>query len=288
MANLHDIRRRIKSVKNTAQITRAMQLVAASKMKRAQDAALASLPYSELLARILAPISKGVVNFSHPFLEAGRSNTRCIILLSTDRGLCGALNANLFRELPDRAQEVKYITVGRKAAQFISRTQRILVADFILPDAFKISEARKVIDFAIQAFEDGSVGSVDVLYPRFVNTLRQVSELVPLLPLAGISKVLESLGIEKGAQDDRELNFEPSAEVILTDLLPLYVRRQFYAMVRATKASEHSARMVAMKTATDNANNLADNLTLDYNKARQAAITQEILEIAAATAANEN
>ena len=288
MANLHDIRRRIKSVKNTAQITRAMQLVAASKMKRAQDAALASQPYAELLARILAPIAKGVVNFSHPFLEKNRAKARCIILLSTDRGLCGALNANLFRELPARSEEVKYITVGRKAAQYISRTQRDLVADFAVPDSFQISEARLVIDFAIQAFEDGTVGSIEVLYPRFINTLRQNPELVPLLPLAGISKMLESLGIVKGAQDDRELNFEPSVEEILTHLLPLYVRRQFYAMVNATKASEHSARMVAMKTATDNANNLVDNLTLDYNKARQAAITQEILEIAAATAANEN
>ncbi len=288
MANLHDIRRRIKSVKNTAQITRAMQLVAASKMKRAQDAALASRPYAELLARILAPVAKGVMNFSHPFLEEGRSNARCIVILSTDRGLCGSLNANLFRELPPRTQEIKYITVGRKAAQFIGRTQRDLIADFAISDKFKFPEVRVVIDFAIKAFEDGSVGSVDVLYPRFVNTLRQVPRMVPLLPLAGIQEMLESLGIDKGAQDERELNFEPSVEVILTDLLPLYVRRQFYSMVRGTKASEHSARMVAMKTATDNANNLADNLTLDYNKARQAAITQEILEIAAATAANEN
>lgn len=288
MANLHDIRRRIKSVKNTAQITRAMQLVAASKMKRAQDAALASRPYAELLARILAPVAKGVMNFSHPFLEEGRSNARCIVILSTDRGLCGSLNANLFRELPPRTQEIKYITVGRKAAQFIGRTQRDLIADFTISDKFKFPEVRVVIDFAIKAFEDGSVGSVDVLYPRFVNTLRQVPRMVPLLPLAGIQEMLESLGIDKGAQDERELNFEPSVEVILTDLLPLYVRRQFYSMVRGTKASEHSARMVAMKTATDNANNLADNLTLDYNKARQAAITQEILEIAAATAANEN
>ncbi len=288
MANLHDIRRRIKSVKNTAQITRAMQLVAASKMKRAQDAALASRPYAELLARILAPVAKGVMNFRHPFLEEGRVNTRCIILLSTDRGLCGALNANLFRELPSRSQEVKYITVGRKAAQFISRTQRDLIADFTISDKIMFSEVRVVIDFAIKAFEDGSIGTVEVLYPRFVNTLKQVPRLIPLLPLAGIAEALESLGIKQEAQDDRELNFEPSVEVILTHLLPLYVRRQFHAMVRGTKASEHSARMVAMKTATDNANNLVDNLTLDYNKVRQAVITQEILEIAAATAANEN
>lgn len=288
MANLHDIRRRIKSVKNTAQITRAMQLVAASKMKRAQDAALASRPYAELLARILAPVAKGVMNFSHPFLEKGRSNTRCIIVLSTDRGLCGALNANLFRELPSKSQDVKFITVGRKAAQFISRTQRELIADFAVSDKIMFSEVRVVIDFAIKAFEDGSVGTVEVLYPRFVNTLKQVPKLVPLLPLAGITEALATLGIDKGVQDNRELNFEPSVEVILTDLLPLYVRRQFYSMVRGTKASEHSARMVAMKTATDNANNLVDSLTLDYNKARQAAITQEILEIAAATAANEN
>ena len=228
-----------------------------------------------------------MINFRHSFLEQGGASTRGIILLSTDRGLCGPLNANLFRELPEISADVKYITVGRKAAQFISRTQRDLIADFTVSDKIMFAEARVVIDFAIKAFDDGSVGSIEVLYPRFVNTLKQVAKRVPLLPLAGITEALETLGIEAGAEDDRELNFEPSVEAILTDLLPLYVRRHFFAMVRATKASEHSARMVAMKTATDNANNLVDDLTLDYNKARQAAITQEILEIAAATAVNE-
>jgi F-type H+-transporting ATPase subunit gamma len=286
MANLRDIRRRIKSVKNTSQITRAMQLVAASKMKRAQDAALAGRPYAQLLARIMKPLASGVLGFTHPYLEERTVKTRGIILVSTDKGLCGGLNGNLFRELPAKDQSVKYITIGRKAAQFISRSGRELVADFSVSDNTMFQEVRVVIEHAISCFLDGSIDTLEVLHSGFVNTLRQEARLVPLLPLTSIEDALKSLGIEKEETDDRELNFEPDVETILSNLLPLFVRRQFFSMVREAKASEHSARMVAMKSATDNANNLVDSLTLEYNKARQAAITQEILEIAAATASN--
>ncbi|MCB1124132.1 MAG: ATP synthase F1 subunit gamma [Verrucomicrobiae bacterium] len=286
MANLRDIRRRIKSVKNTSQITRAMQLVAASKMKRAQDSATAGQPYAELLARIMGPVARGIVGFSHPFLDERLVSTRGIIVVSTDKGLCGGLNANLFRELPAKTESVKYITVGRKAAQFVSRTGRSLVADFTISDSLTFTEVKAVIEYGINAYLEGAVDTVEVLFPHFVNTLRQDPRLVPLLPLTSIEDALKSLGIEGEEKDERELNFEPDIETILSQLLPLYVRREFFSIVREAKASEHSARMVAMKAATDNANNLVDSLTLDYNKARQAAITQEILEIAAATASN--
>ena len=286
MANLRDIRRRIKSVKNTSQITRAMQLVAASKMKRAQDAALAGRPYAQLLARIMKPVASGVLGFTHPFLEERTVNTRGIILVSTDKGLCGGLNGNLFRELPSAKESIKYITVGRKAAQFISRSGRDLIADFSVSDNTTFPEVKVVIEHALSCFLDGSIDTLEVLYSGFVNTLKQEPRLVPLLPLSSIEDALKSLGIETEETDDRELNFEPDVETILSDLLPLFVRRQFFSMLRGAKASELSARMVAMKSATDNANNLVDSLTLDYNKARQAAITQEILEIAAATASN--
>lgn len=286
MANLRDIRRRIKSVKNTSQITRAMQLVAASKMKRAQDAALAGRPYAQLLARIMRPVAEGVLGFTHPFLEERPVKTRGIILVSTDKGLCGGLNSNLFRELPSKDESIKFITVGRKAAQFVSRSGRALVADFTISDATTFPEVKAVIQFAITAFEQGTIDTLEILYSAFINTLKQDPKLVPLLPLTSIEEALHSLGIQEEVKDDRVLNFEPSVEDILTELLPLFVRREFFSMVKDAKASEHSARMVAMKSATDNANNLVDSLTLDYNKARQAAITQEILEIAAATASS--
>ena len=286
MANLRDIRRRIKSVKNTSQITRAMQLVAASKMKRAQDSALAGRPYAHLLAKILGPVAGSVVDFKHAFLEERTVSTRGIIVVSTDKGLCGGLNSNLFRELPGKEESVKYISVGRKASQYISRSGRDLAADFTISDHVHFMEVRAVIKFAIDSFLDGKTDTVEVLYSGFINTLKQEPRLVPLLPLTSIEDALKELGIESSDTDDREMNYEPSSEKVLQDLLPLYVRRQFFSMVQGAKASEHSARMVAMKSATDNANNLVDDLTLDYNKARQAAITQEILEIAAATASN--
>lgn len=286
MANLRDIRRRIKSVKNTSQITRAMQLVAASKMKRAQDAALAGRPYAQLLARIMGPVADGVFDFTHPFMEERTVKTRGIILVSTDKGLCGGLNGNLFRELPAKDESIKYITIGRKASQYVSRSGRDLIADFTVSDSTTFPEVKTVIEFAIKAFSEGTIDTLEVLYSAFINTLKQEPRLFPLLPISGIDVVLKSLGLENEEPDDRELNFEPSVETILSELLPLFVRREFFSMVKGAKASEHSARMVAMKSATDNANNLVDSLTLDYNKARQAAITQEILEIAAATASN--
>ncbi len=263
-----------------------MQLVAASKMKRAQDAALAGRPYAQLLARIMGPVADGVFDFTHPFMEERTVKTRGIILVSTDKGLCGGLNGNLFRELPAKDESIKYITIGRKASQYVSRSGRDLIADFTVSDSTTFPEVKTVIEFAIKAFSEGTIDTLEVLYSAFINTLKQEPRLFPLLPISGIDVVLKSLGLENEEPDDRELNFEPSVETILSELLPLFVRREFFSMVKGAKASEHSARMVAMKSATDNANNLVDSLTLDYNKARQAAITQEILEIAAATASN--
>lgn len=287
MANLRDIRRRIKSVKNTAQITRAMQLVAASKMKRAQDAALAGRPYATLLAHIMAPVASKVKDYTHDFLTDRPVKTRGMIVISTDKGLCGGLNSNLFRELPDKSESVKYITVGRKAAQFVSRSGRELIADFTISDNTHFPEVKAVIEFAIKEFKNHSIDTVEVLYSRFINTLKQEPLNMPLLPISSeLNDILKEWGAPETQPDEREIKFEPSIEEILDKLLPMFVRREFFAMVRGSKASEHSARMVAMKSATDNANSLVDSLTLDYNKARQAAITQEILEIAAATASN--
>ena len=221
MASTRDIRRRIKSVKNTRQITKAMELVAASKMKKAQQAALASQPYAQLMGRMLAVLANRVEEASHPFLEVRPVKTRGILLVTTDKGLAGPLNANLFKLVSEIKSPAKYYAIGRKGAQFLARTHRDMVA-----------------------------ASLKSEVPR--------------------------------VEDPREIVFEPDPATVLEALLPFYVNRQIFKLVLSAKASEHSARMVAMKTAKDNATKLLGDLTLEYNKARQAGITQEILEIAAA------
>lgn len=289
MPSTRDIRRRIKSVKNTRQITKAMELVAASKMKKAQQAALAGRPYAELMARMLAALADRVEEAHHPFLTKREVKTRGIILVSSDKGLAGPLNANLFKLVTDIKTPVKYAAVGRKGAQFIARTHRDLLAEFSVSDRVAFSEVKVVAEFMVQQFQDGVVDTVEIMWPRFRNTLVQVPTILPLLPLTSIKDVIADLRSDAGAgaktslsSVEQQMIFEPRAETVLEALLPLYVNREIHQQVLDAKASEHSARMVAMKTAKDNATKLLGDLTLEYNKARQAAITQEILEISAA------
>src|SRR5688572_6918795 len=289
MASTRDIRRRIKSVKNTRQITKAMELVAASKMKKAQSAALAGRPYAELMARMLAALGDRVDEAQHPFLVQREVKTRGIILITTDKGLAGPLNANLFKLVTEIKSPAKYVVVGRKGAQFIARTHRNLLADFSVTDRVAFSEVKVVAEFMVKQYLEGVVDTVEIIWPRFKNTLVQVPTILPLLPLTSIKDVVADLQSDAGHSAGSRLNaaeqqmiFEPGPEAVLESLLPLYVNREIHQQVLDAKASEHSARMVAMKTAKDNATNLLGDLTLEYNKARQAAITQEILEIAAA------
>jgi F-type H+-transporting ATPase subunit gamma len=286
MPNTRDIRNRIRGVTNTQKITRAMQLVAASKMKKAQDRALEGRPYAQQLARMLASLTDKVEDFSHPFIEERDVKKRGILLISTDRGLCGSLNANLFREVGNLDKSATaFVTIGRKARQFISRTGRELMADFPISEEATFKELRPVVEFMIEQFKEGTIDSIEILYPRFRNTLIQEPALVPLLPLTSLTDYVRKFAKEQGVElieDSRELVFEPSADVILNKLLDRFVKREAYQMLVDARASEHSARMVAMKAATDNAKKLTDSLTLQYNKARQAGITQEILEITAA------
>jgi F-type H+-transporting ATPase subunit gamma len=287
MPNTRDIRNRIRGVRNTQKITRAMQLVAASKMKRAQDRALEGRPYARQMARMLASLTDRVESINHPFLKTREIRQRGILVISTDRGLCGALNVNLFRELSaiPRA-EAAFVSIGNKARQFLSRTNRNLLASFSLSEEAEFKELRPVIEFFIEQFKEEKIDTLEVLYPRFRNTLVQEPILTPILPLTNLREhvysQLEAEGIEP-VRDSRELIFEPSPQVILEALLDRFVKREVYQMLVDARASEHSARMVAMKAATDNAKKLTDTLTLQYNKARQAGITQEILEITAAT-----
>ena len=297
MANLRDIRRRIKSVKNTRQITRAMQLVSSSKMKRAQDAAVAGRPYALLLADLLDTVGEKLdlsgSSIAHPFFEKREVKTRGIIVLSTDKGLCGPLNTNLFREIMNQVKgDAKFITVGRKGTQFISRSQRDLLADFTVSDKVTFNEIRAMLKMVVDAYNKGEIDTVEIAYPSFVNVLVQEPLIQKLLPIVDLEEVLEQLRKRTGGEttlldartDKREMAFEPSAEEVLSDLPDHYVNVIIHQLLLESRAAEHSARMVAMKAATDNASTLVDDLTLDYNKARQAAITQEILEIAAAAA----
>lgn len=298
MANLRDIRRRIKSVKNTRQITRAMQLVSSSKMKRAQDAAVAGRPYALLLADLLDTVGEKLnladTKIEHPFFEKRAVKTRGILVLSTDKGLCGPLNTNLFRKISDEIKsDAKFVTVGRKAKQFISRTQRDLFADFSVSDKVAFSEIRPLLKLLLDAFRSGEIDTIEVAYPSFVNVLVQEPVVQPLLPIVDLHEVLEQLKKRvadlpslEARSDSREMLFEPSVEAVLDELPGLYVKVIVHQLLLESRAAEHCARMVAMKAATDNASTLVDDLTLDYNKARQAAITQEILEIAAASAAH--
>jgi len=281
-----DIRRRIKSVKNTRQITKAMELVAASKMKKAQAAALAGRAYAQLMADMLAALATRVDESQHAFLTQREVKTRGVLLVTTDKGLCGPLNANLFKLVTDIKTPVKFYVIGRKGAQFIARTKRQMVADFTVSDRVTFAEVKVASEFLIAQFLEGAIDTIEVIYPRFKNTLVQDPTVRPVLPLHSLKEFIAAVQADTGTvrvphADDREMLFEPNAQQVLEALLPFYVNRHIFQLVLSAKASEHSARMVAMKTAKDNATKLVGELSLEYNKARQAAITQEILEIAA-------
>jgi F-type H+-transporting ATPase subunit gamma len=291
MPSTRDIRRRIKSVKNTAQITKAMQMVAASKMRKAQQAAIAGRPYATLMNDVLANVTFHAGDFTHPLMEKRDGPKRAVILVGTDKGLCGGLNSNLMREAGkfDKANTV-YITAGRKAAQFVARTRRSLSAEFTYKDAPLFSEARAISKFARDLFLNGDVDSVEVLYTRFISTLIQKPHVIPLLPVGEIKPV--STGAhgqeqpeEKLMRGSTEYLFEPGADQVLASLLPHSLNFRIYQILLEAKASEQSARMVAMKNATDNAKQLIKDLTLEYNKMRQASITKELLEISSAAMA---
>jgi F-type H+-transporting ATPase subunit gamma len=268
-----------------------MELVAASKMKKAQQAALAGRAYASLMAEMLAAVAGRIEESQHPFLARREVRTRGIILVTTDKGLCGPLNANLFKLVTEIKEPAKYAVIGRKGAQFIARTRRELLAEFSVHDRVPFAEVRTVAEFMVKQFLEGVVDTVEVIYPRFKNTLVQLPTCLPLLPLQSLAAVVADLHHDAGhapaaKSDDREILFEPDPHTVLESLLPLYVNREIYQHILDAKASEHSSRMVAMKTAKDNATKLIGDLTLEYNKARQAGITQEILEIAAASFAN--
>ncbi|HWP29001.1 MAG TPA: ATP synthase F1 subunit gamma [Chloroflexota bacterium] len=286
MPSLRDIRRRIRSVRNTAQITKAMELVAASRMRRAQQRVVASRPYAgairTMMAQLAAARREGEV--LHPLLQQRPVRRVGLVLVTTDRGLCGPLNANIIRRagefLLQAEQPVELVTVGRKGQDFMARRGYALRATFTQlgdrPEYMAIVPIARVI---IDDYERGTIDAAYILYPRFVSTLVQRPQLDPLLPIT------PPAAEERDGRRAAEYIYEPDPATILGALLPRYVEVQIYQAVLETIASEHSARMIAMRNATDNAKELIQTLTLTYNKARQAAITREVTEIASAAEA---
>jgi len=283
MNSPRDLRRRIRSISSTAQITKAMQMVAASKMRKAQLAALAGRPFVNVLYRIQREATTRMGDFTHPLLERREVHKRAIILIGADKGLCGALNSNLFRLASEfDPQSTLFITAGRRAAQFIARSGRQLVAEFAYADTPRFPEARAIAAFARDLFLKREVDQVQIVATRFVNTLTQHPVCTEFLPVGEI-RALKIPGVrseEALAADTTEAVFEPSPEFVLNYLLSHYLDIYIYQVLLNAKASEQSARMVSMKNATDSAETLIKDLKLEYNKLRQGNITKELLEIA--------
>ena len=290
MASLRDIRRRIRSVKNTAKITRAMQMVAASRMRRAQQRVIAARPYADAMRSLISELAGAGGEDLHPLLVQRPIDTVGIVLMTSDRGLAGALNTNIIRrgsqlileagsqDKPNSTEkrDVELITVGRKGQDFMARRGHKLLGTFTqLGDQPGYMDLIGVGRVVMDSYMQGVMDECWLVYPQFVNTLIQRPTAVRLLPIVPSDPTARPV----------DYIYEPDAAEILNELLPRYVEVSIYQAVLETIASEHSARMVAMRSATDNANDLVQTLTLTYNKARQATITAEVTEIASAAEA---
>ena len=278
-------------------------MVAATKMRRAQLAAIGLRPYASRLDDMAAHIYAGIGNneVSHPLIEkrAGGNGKTAVIVLTSEKGLCGPLNTNLLRDVVRNDDPSKvYICVGKKGRQVLVRLKKDILADFELKDSPTFSDSKTISRFVLQKFEEKAFDSVEIYYNKFVNTLSQIPTRYPVVPIGAdtlaVAKAMGSAKHEelqenkpKSAENPHpavSYNFEPDVRELLGKLLPYYVHLELYSKILDSRASEHSARMVAMKSATDNAKQLVKDLTLEYNKARQAAITNEILEISSAAA----
>ena len=283
MNSPRDLRRRIKSITSTAQLTKAMQMVAASKMRKAQDAATRARPFGRLLYEIQREATTRMGDFKHPLLEGREVRKRAVILVGADKGLCGPLNSNVLRIATKfDIGTTLFITAGRRAAQFIARTHRQLAAEFSYGDSPTYAEARAIARFARDLFLNKEVDQVQVVATQFVNTLTQVAVCLEFLPIGEITGLALPATKPPGpaSPDAIEFVFEPSPEFVMGYLLSHYLNAYIYEVLVHAKASEQSARMVSMKNATDNADGLIKHLTLEYNKLRQGNITKEMLEIA--------
>jgi F-type H+-transporting ATPase subunit gamma len=297
MANLRDIRQRIKAIRSMAKITKAMQMVAISKMKKAQDAATLGIPYADMLNDILTQVTQHVGSYEHGLMETREDGLKLVILVSTDRGLCGSLNTNVFREVAHYDRETTlFVTLGNKAAQFIERTGRELIVDFDYGDPPQLAEARLVCRFVTQLFLDEEISSADIVFSDYISTFKQEPLIWNFLPVGAaqesFDRLPESLKHSKlaeqkaGVKGIAEFEFEPDVNTVYESLLLRSLDYQLLQIMREVRASEHSARMVSMKQATDNARDMDSSLQLVHNNLRQAAITNELLELGSAAGAD--
>ncbi len=281
-----EIRTKIKSVENTRKITKAMEMVAASKMRKAQERMLKARPYGEKIRHVAANLSHALSEYKHPFLEKRDQLKKVgIILVTSDKGLCGGLNTNVLRQLVIKMRElegqnvkVQLTAIGSKGLSFLQRNGADLVSEVVgLGDNPHIDALIGPIKVQIDAFNAGEIDELHIAYTRFVNTMRQEPVVEQLLPLSG-----DAVGSAKTSWD---YVYEPDAKSVIDDLLVRYLEALVYQSVAENIASEQSARMVAMKAASDNAKNVIEELKLVYNKTRQAAITKELSEIVSGAAA---
>jgi F-type H+-transporting ATPase subunit gamma len=285
MANAKEIRTQIKSIRNTAKITKAMEMVAAAKMRKAQERMEASRPYAERIRTVIGHLMKARPDYRHPFMQEREARRVGYIIVSTDRGLCGGLNANLFRrtlrelrEWQQKGIEVEVCLVGKKAAQFFRRLDVNIVASVQdLGDIPRVRDLIGAIQVMLNGYSEGRLDRLFMVHNVFVNTMSQRPEVITLLPA--------ETGDEDLLQKHWDYIYEPSSMELVEAVLSRYIESQVYRGAVENVACEMAARMVAMKSATDNAGKLIDGLQLAYNKARQAAITQELAEIVGGAAA---
>lgn len=288
MASGKEIRNKIKSVESTRKITKAMEMVAASKMRRAQERMRNARPYSEKIREIVANLAKANPEYRPAYMVVREVKKVGTILVSTDKGLCGGLNTNVLRlvanqvrEMQEKKIEIEFTAIGSKGLQFLNRSKAKLLSQTIqLGDTPHMDTLIGAITAQLEAFERGEVDAVYLAYTRFVNAMKQEPVLEKILPL-------EASEMEAGETGGTSWDYiyEPEAESILDGLLKRYVEALIYQAVAENMASEQSARMVSMKAASDNAKNVIGELQLDYNKTRQAAITKELSEIVGGAAA---
>ncbi|HEY4145738.1 F0F1 ATP synthase subunit gamma [Pinirhizobacter sp.] len=297
MASGREIKTKIKSTQNMRKVTRALEMVSASKIRKAQDLMKASRPYAKAMRKVIAHVAQANTDFPHPFLtERSSVGNIAIIVVSTDRGLAGGLNSNLFRrtlatisEWQAQGAGVDIVAVGQKAIQFFRRIKGVNLIGTAahLGEKPRVEDLIGVIKVVLDAYTAKRLDRVLLVYNSFVNTIVQKPTVETLLPLTVVAKelVAHDSGVKTEQSHDWEYIYEPDARTVLEHLLGRYIESIVYQAALENLASEHAARMVAMKAASDNANKVIDELTLVYNKARQAAITQEISEIVGGAAA---
>lgn len=281
MAGVRDIRRRIRAVKNMQQITKAMKMVAASKLRKAQDKVIAARPYASQLQEVLARLAQAQVDVSHPLLERRPVENVGYVVFTSDRGLCGGFNANLIRKANGQIREmkdpVKLVTVGRKGRDFFRRGTTEILAEFTgLGDSPNYNQARQIAQEIVRLYEEKVFDEVYLLYTEFISVINQKPSMMKLLPLE-----------QPESKGGRQYIFEPSPAEIMERMLPKYVETLIFRVLLESKACEMGAKMTAMDSATNNAKDMIDRLTLAMNRARQAAITKEISEIVGGAAALE-